>query len=509
MTILFQSFLGYTLPLAVEFIRTMKRHTVSIYHLFECNILLCVAHDLFTEVTPIIKQDILYIDIYGNNFGNTLADVVYIKVKNQFCTSVLHISSEHLRCVSHLPNVNRAESSYDLDTMLEGSSLNGKISPTASDTSLVRVRDIEVRTISGVVRGIALNAEIIVRSEFLRPVITDVVFRHQRIAPLSIVYIPPVTLSSASTGSNTLNVDKIINNVFQTTSQKKKTNTLITPGTLYWTSLSPSLAAVDVTGTTTSSSTASTTGFVLQRCLTDGTQLETVLENVQLGVHLEGLVALFDEKLNYYDQETLSSMVSEKPKVCDGMRYLTQSPTLTADELAALRYGTTTGTNSSSSSNASSVECLAVGHMIWLADKQEQVLLRLNLWPIQSSQSLFYPASLYDTPLPSNTDFYRNVIHYQDKGETAGIGFVTTVFGIHSNHHSHNSEYAVTSTVMSQDGNSSIVTAQSSFPLTVMLHNVTKIQSFTFDLNSRYATCSSYIAYWSYLSLTQLLIHDG
>lgn len=168
------------------------------------------------EVKTII-HGLLYVDIYGYNFGHALNDIVYIKLKDMPCTSILRISSQHLRCISFQTGYTEGINEYDWSTSNE--EMEDKI----------QVWDVELRTVSGSKRGLSLDAEEIVRSKSFRPAITEINFQNTAFHPETVAYIPPIEGEAM--------------------------------GTLYWTNR--------VAG-----------HFVLQRSYVDGSQIETVLNQV-------------------------------------------------------------------------------------------------------------------------------------------------------------------------------------------------------------------------------------
>jgi hypothetical protein len=133
-------------------------------------------------------------------------------------------------------------------------------------------------------------------------------------------------------------------------------------------------------------------------------------------------------------------------------------------------------------------ECVAVGHMIWFVDKERERLIRFNLWPIQERETLFYPADLdareRETERESERDGYTSVLFFQDR-----LLLQQTDQRVESDKDAENEDSvrlnSHTSVYGIEGGE-----REGSFPLTVLLSNVTKIQSFAIDHNARYVSLS-------------------
>ena len=243
----------------------------------------------------------LYIDIFGHNFGTSLEDIEYVKVKGVPCTSLLRISSEHVRCISFKSGLIKGAESYNLEVIAE--EIDG----------LIQVQDIELRTIAGSVRGINLDADKIVRSRSFRPAITDIRFQNSEFYPQTIYYVPP------------------------------ETNVVGAKGTLYWTNV--------MLG-----------HFVLQRSFVDGSQIETVLNYVQLGVDMHILQEELSGNLEYLNPANSSNLPT-----CAYRLYGSQQPPSPEEEIifSGPLSSFIPRSPSNSASNTASMNCKSVGHVVF------------------------------------------------------------------------------------------------------------------------------------------------
>lgn len=104
----------------------------------------------------------MVVDIAGVNLGLLRADILYIQVNGQSCTSILHVSSTLLQCTLSI-----SDSSYTYT-----------------------IEDIEVRTVSGVAKGLNLDAVSVRNSGSMRPALTQAAFSPLAFSPRAISFLP-------------------------------------------------------------------------------------------------------------------------------------------------------------------------------------------------------------------------------------------------------------------------------------------------------------------------------
>lgn len=162
--------------------------------------------------------------MFGHNLGNTFADLRQVRIGAESCTSIVHVSSQHVRCLLVL---------RDFD------SSSGEVFQDASTfAAALSADDVYLATISGRTTGIFLQPNTVVRGGSGKPILTSVEFIAQPFRPYALrVLVEPVASTEDAGGEEE------------------------TRRTVYWTNLAPGAHSV-------------------QRCRLDGTQVETVVYNV-------------------------------------------------------------------------------------------------------------------------------------------------------------------------------------------------------------------------------------
>ena len=157
------------------------------------------------------------VEICGDNLGASLAEVRYVKVAGKLCTSMVHVSSKLIQCII-------------IETESHTEEPNTYLSP----------KDLYLSTNAGNTNGIYEHSLSVVKSGSGKPVISDIQFQRRSFIPYALRLVSTVVA-----------VVKQNDNTLQETKQK----------TLYWTNIAPN-------------------AFNIQRSNIDGSQIETVLNNV-------------------------------------------------------------------------------------------------------------------------------------------------------------------------------------------------------------------------------------
>ena len=114
--------------------------------ILNCIVLLfyaCIA------VNPVIKG-YLMINITGYNLGNSRSDIIYISIKAINCSTIIHVSSSQLICIT-----------------------------TAFHSNEVIVsNDITLVTVSGIMQGIYLQPAVLLAAKTYRPIISNINIKH-------------------------------------------------------------------------------------------------------------------------------------------------------------------------------------------------------------------------------------------------------------------------------------------------------------------------------------------
>lgn len=111
-------------------------------------------------MTTKIIETVLVLDLFGFSLGDYRADILKISFNQSDCTSILHYSSEHVRCYLILNQ------------------------PQQFDENLV-----EIYTIYGNSQGISLDATSVVNSGSLMPVLQQIVVTEMPFQPYSLAFV--------------------------------------------------------------------------------------------------------------------------------------------------------------------------------------------------------------------------------------------------------------------------------------------------------------------------------
>jgi hypothetical protein len=214
----------------------IDRESSTVYYTTQKGI---YVYDENTKLTTSLIAGIVEVKLAGFNLGNSVSDLLSIKVNGRLCTSVLHYSSTMITCILTLK-----------DTFVN---------------EAITEKSIHVSTRSGSVVGISDHPEVQLRSQSRRPIISTLDWVIQPFCPYNIY----------------LSVDNFLRH-----------GASVTAKTLYW-------------------SNTATGSHSVQRSMIDGSQVETVVNNVEKGVALHVLTALFDVNMSYMQLNDATETVEE------------------------------------------------------------------------------------------------------------------------------------------------------------------------------------------------------
>lgn len=173
----------------------------------------------------------LSVEIDGFNLGESIADLRAIKVGEETCTSVIHMSSERIRCLIILREPSLLYGSIhdgrskDVVTSISDASTPAQLAASAIP---YRLDQVELTTVGGKTAGISTKPLTTVRSGSGRPTMSHIT--------LSLLPFSPLAITVASHGKHQ---------------------------TLYWSNVAYGARCI-------------------QRSRMDGTQIETVVSNVRI-----------------------------------------------------------------------------------------------------------------------------------------------------------------------------------------------------------------------------------
>jgi len=195
-----------------------------------------------TATTTIIAG-LLSVAIRGYNLGATIADVRSITVGGEVCTSIVHASPEHVMCTIVLrtgsvlySTINNRNGSY-LSSVSESSTdaeLSASVVPYTID-------QVTYTTIGGSTSGVSAVPLAVVRSGSGRPTMTHIKLTLEPFSPYTMTVVTHRVDSTSSSGSAGVSYEK----------------------TLYWSNVAYGAHSI-------------------QRSRMDGTQVETVVNNVRM-----------------------------------------------------------------------------------------------------------------------------------------------------------------------------------------------------------------------------------
>lgn len=357
------------------------------------------AQPLTTSPPTLVVAGIIKVDLFGYNLGRIYEDIVQIRVKdNDFCTSIVHVSSTHVSCLL-ISAIAAANDSV-------GSQLNAQ--------------DVMVRTVSGVTYGISLDALSQVEAGMTRPVLTRVHFSRLPLVPygLSMVIDPMGDRASIPT---TLMVETAGRTTAVSAQEAIARCQSGDDVTLYWTNTA-----------------ATPLGHNIQRVRGSGTHLETIARGVRQGRGLFAMAALVDTRntsLAFYDRSlwqiaNLSASVDDNTRTvyntyvvprydttCLGTGYeynrLIQrqgpSPVYPSDNRSELTYDVimeyieSTGVDPRIYTSPCRYR---LGHVLFVAEAGDTGrLVRLQVLPIQPNGLVFQPYLSYDASGLFRPDF--------------------------------------------------------------------------------------------------------
>lgn len=195
------------------------------------------------------------------------------------------------------------------------------------NTSALSPSDVELRTIAGSTRGISLDAYIVYKTQGMRPVLHTINFFSEPFSPLALTYIPPHPSLSSTMGS------------------------------LYWTN-----------GALASKS--------LQRSKADGSQIETILQQLQISHSIVGSNIVFNpQNTTYSTLVNTSNIASFSSNMCD---------------------------SSESEGQSTISHCLIPGHIIFFSDALSNQVVRMIV-PLFNTTT-YYISSLFEQILADPSD---------------------------------------------------------------------------------------------------------
>lgn len=334
---------------------------------------------LYTESNVIIAG-ILSVEISGFNLGATASELRSVKVGDQTCTSVIHISAQQVRCLITLREPSLLYTTLQ-DGRTPGSSVVTSISETSTPQQLSASRvpftldQVELTTVGGRTSGISTKPLTTVRSGSGRPTMAHIT--------LSLLPFSPLAITVATQG------------------QEK---------TLYWSNVAYGARSI-------------------QRSRIDGTQIETVVSNVRTWLSsslffpifvLQILTFSFIQVQRAVSLSVLTAQLDQSMKYVYTHASTVSSSTATAAELAVPECATPVRVQNGlistllSAENTAGqedlLECSTLGHVLFFADAQRGALASLTLFPISPVEVHVQHAavSLQDTK-------YYTAFHAQDQ----------------------------------------------------------------------------------------------
>ncbi|KAJ1392697.1 hypothetical protein B484DRAFT_280809, partial [Ochromonadaceae sp. CCMP2298] len=306
-------------------------------------------YDRDTEVTTTIIAGMVEVLLQGYNLGTSRDDLLYVLVGGKSCTSIVH-SKTSIRCIVVLTTPNLAYSAADTFTNSQQTSISQESTPEQLATTIVpfALEDVKLATIGGKTGGFSVTPLATVRSGSGRPVLTHI--------KLSVLPFAPVSLAIASLDEGGIGV----------------------VGTLYWANSAYSAHSV-------------------QRSFLDGSQVETVVTNVQEGV-VSVVTAVLDQDLHIVRtiDSTYSTDITDVTDVtCNTTARFSTGLLRTLYAEAEVRNTSSSFSGKSQEtqaqeSGASPDSCLLVGHVLFFLDKNQATLGRMPLLPI-SYREVFIP----------------------------------------------------------------------------------------------------------------------